>query len=110
MAEIQVTLEVRGESSIVLPVQFQVATPVSVGSVPVEVEFTITNPLDRSLTFPSLQVSKGGTGADKLNVSLLATSMVFGPSTTQTNKLILSPDQPLIEGETVSISVVGVEG
>jgi len=110
MAEVSVVLEVQGAGSVTLPVTFSVPTPVSVGVDPVEVTFSVQNTLGRGVVFPSLDLAKEGPQADKLGVTLVSNAMTLAIDETQDNVLVLTPNEPLVEGDSVTVTVTGAEG
>lgn len=110
MAEIHATFQVIGGGSIQLPVTFLTSVPVTVVDVPVDVEFSVQNTLDRVVSFSSIQLTKSGPGEGKITVSLLNDAMTLQPMESVTNKVTIEPNETLVEGDSPTISIDAVGG
>lgn len=93
-----------------LPVTFEVAGPVVLGTTQVEFGFTVKNTTGGAVTFPSVTIEKSGAVADKLAAALMDNAMMIAAGDERQNKLLLSATSPFVTGDEVDVTVKGVSG
>jgi hypothetical protein len=110
-ANVNFRVEFVGAAAVTLPVDIVGGPgPFAIESTVVHVLFKVTNTLNRAVTFPSISVTKEGAAKDKVTVSLLQTGVSIAAGATLENKLIVEPNEPLVEGDSFSCTVSAVEG
>ncbi len=110
MAHIEFSITVRGAGSVTLPVDVPGGDVVEIdGLTPAEVPFTVSNPLNRQVVVPVLEIAVTGSAKDRVSVSLLGDAMSIAAGGTAENKLIVEPREALTEGDALVVTVSGSE-
>lgn len=110
MANISFSITVVGAGSVELPVILPDGEAVELAGLgTIAVRFVVSNPLDRTVSIPQLSLAKEGTAKDKVSLSLLNDAVSIPANGTAENKVQIEANQPLLEGDSVKITVTGSE-
>ena len=110
MAEFHATFQVIGGGSVQLPVTFLTPVPLTITDQPATVDFSVQNILDREVVFPSVGLTVSGPGDSKVSVSLLMNAMTIPALGSAQNTVSVQPNEPLMEGDSPTISIDAVGG
>ena len=109
MAVISFSVQIHGAGQLQLPVE--IGGPYEIADLgQVTVPFTVSNPLEREVTFPAVTVALEGPAKDKVTATLTLNAVSIPAAGAAENSLIVEAKEPLIEGDAVMVTVTGEEG
>ena len=111
MASVSFEITVQGAGHVELPVEVGGGTTdVTIeGLGTADVPFSVTNPLDREVVIPALEVRVEGPSKDKITATLLQDSLTIPPGGQAANTLTVEANEALNESDVATVRILGSE-